>query len=119
VKAGPFLIAVRAAVAQEKHEREKHRQTIQPPGQVVHSEELKSIDSFRADPRYGGDSTRINLAYAIYAASHGVGETEIAAAIHSRDLSHKGGERRTIMWNAPFTSRSTAGGITGRVGGRR
>jgi hypothetical protein len=32
--------------------------------------------------------------YAIYASSHGAAEAEIEAAIQSRDLSHKGGERR-------------------------
>ena len=39
-------------------------------------------------------STRIDLAYAIYAASYGATEAQIEAAIRSRDLSHKGGERR-------------------------
>ena len=28
---------------------------------------LKGIDEFRADPRYGGDGTRVDLAYAVYA----------------------------------------------------
>ena len=56
--------------------------------------ELKSIDAFRGDPRYGGDGTRIDLAYAIYAIAHGHTEAEVEAAIRSRDLSHKGSERR-------------------------
>ena len=51
-------------------------------------------DVFRADPRYGGDGTRIDLAYAIYALAPGVPESQVEAAIRSRDLSHKGGERR-------------------------
>ena len=55
---------------------------------------LRSIDSFRGDPRYGGDGTRIDLAYAVYAVSRGISEVEIAASIRSRDLSHKGGEPR-------------------------
>ena len=54
----------------------------------------KTIDAFRADPRYAGDGTRIDLAFAIYALSHGACGDEIAAAIRSRDLSHKGNERR-------------------------
>ena len=55
---------------------------------------LKSIDAFRADSRYGGDGTRIDLAYAVYALAHGVPPSEVQAAIRSRDLSHKGNERR-------------------------
>ena len=55
---------------------------------------FKGIDAFRADPRYAGDGTRIDLAYAIYALTRGVGTEEVAAAIRSRDLSHKGNERR-------------------------
>ena len=66
-----------------------------------------------ADPKYGGDGTRIDLAYAIYAASHGAGEAQIAAAIRSRDLSHKGGEAgKPTMWNAPFKKRSRAPGAS-------
>src|SRR2546423_1151449 len=50
---------------------------------------------------------------AIYAVSHGAGEAQIAAAIRSRDLSHKaerGGKR--IMWNGPFKKRSRAPGAS-------
>ena len=57
-------------------------------------QDLKNIDVFRADARYGGDGTRIDLAYAVYALSHGASAAEVAAAIRSRDLSHKGNERR-------------------------
>jgi hypothetical protein len=55
---------------------------------------FKAIDDFRADPRYGADGTRIDLAYAIYALSHGASTTEVTAAIRTRDLSHKGSEKR-------------------------
>jgi len=55
---------------------------------------LKSIDAFRNDPKYGGDGTRIDLAYAIYAVSHGATDADVGAAIRSRDLSHKGDEKR-------------------------
>ena len=92
-EAEPFLSDVRAGVEAEQHAREQQRRVLQSYA-APHSTELKSIDSFRADPKYGGDGTRIDLAYAIYAASHGAGEAQIAAAIRSRDLSHKGGERR-------------------------
>jgi hypothetical protein len=55
---------------------------------------MKSIDEFRSDPRYGGDGTRIDLAYAVYALSHGVSADEVEAAIRTRDLSHKGSDKR-------------------------
>jgi hypothetical protein len=92
-EAGPFLSEVREGVEAEQHARQQQRRVLQPYT-AAHSTELKSIESFRSDPKYGGDGTRIDLAYAIYAASHGVGEAQIEAAIRSRDLSHKGGERR-------------------------
>jgi hypothetical protein len=55
---------------------------------------LKSIDDFRSDPRYDGDGTRIDLAYAVYALGHGAKADEVGAVLRSRDLSHKGNERR-------------------------
>lgn len=55
---------------------------------------LKSIESFRSDPRYAGDGSRVDLAYALYAFSRGASESQVEAAIASRDLSHKGTERR-------------------------
>jgi hypothetical protein len=55
---------------------------------------LKSIEQFRANPIYAGDATRIDLAYAIYALSHGIAVEQIENTIRTRDLSHKGGEKR-------------------------
>jgi len=55
---------------------------------------LKSIDDFRADSRYCGDGNRVDLAYSIYALAHGTAAVDVAAAIRSRDLAHKGNERR-------------------------
>ena len=37
---------------------------------------LKSIEDFRAKPIYGGDQTRVDLAYAVYALAHGVPEND-------------------------------------------
>ena len=54
----------------------------------------KTIDDFRNNPVHCGDGTRGDLAYAIYALGHGVSDTEIRNALGSRDLSHKGNERR-------------------------
>jgi hypothetical protein len=55
---------------------------------------LKSIDAFRANPIYGGDNTRIDLAYAVYALARGVPESEVKAMLRDRDLRHKGTEKR-------------------------
>jgi hypothetical protein len=55
---------------------------------------LKTIDDFRNNPVYCGDGTRVDLAYAIYALGHNVSDAEIRNALGSRDLSHKGNERR-------------------------
>lgn len=55
---------------------------------------LKGIAAFRADPRYGGDGTRVDLAYAVYAAAHGADVEDVRATLRSRDLSHKGNEKR-------------------------
>ena len=53
-----------------------------------------TIDDFRSKPAYEGDGNRIDLAYAVYALSHGASEAELWSAIASRDLSKKGQEHR-------------------------
>ncbi len=55
---------------------------------------LKSIQDFRTKPIYGGDQTRVDLAYAVYALAHGVPENEARNALASRDLTHKGDRKR-------------------------
>ena len=65
-----------------------------PQAGALRPQELKSIEVFRADVRYGGDGTRIDLAYAVYALSHGASVDEVERMIQSRDLSHKGNGRR-------------------------
>ena len=55
----------------------------------------KTIGDFHADGRYGGDLSRADLAYTVYALGHGISESEIRSALTSRDLSKKGGEART------------------------
>jgi hypothetical protein len=88
-----FLSGVRHEVEQQQVERERLRAQISELGSVF-PRGLKAIDDFRANVRYGGDGTRIDLAYAVYAFSHGASAIEVAAVIRSRDLSHKGNERR-------------------------
>ena len=79
---------------ENRHREERERRAVRPSVSSPHVPAMKSIDVFRADPRYGGDGTRIDLAYAVYAIAHGRTEAEVEAAIRSRDLSHKGTERR-------------------------
>jgi DNA primase RepB-like protein len=90
-RADHFLASVRRSVEERLQARERLRlQTIAPPI----GWQRKTIDSFRSDPRYAGDGNRIDLAYAVYALSHGATEAEVAAAIRTRDLSKKGAEHR-------------------------
>ncbi len=87
-----FLSGIREDVGRVEHEREQRaaRACSMPRA----GSPLKMIDSFRSNPAYGGDDTRIDLAYAVYALSHGVPDADVRAALGSRDLSHKGTERR-------------------------
>ena len=92
-EAGRFLAGVKSDLERRQAERQKQL------GQFLqeargHPGSLKSIDDFRLDGRYGGDGTRIDLAYAVYALAHGVQPAQVEAAIQSRDLSHKGNDRR-------------------------
>ena len=55
---------------------------------------LKPIEVFRSNPLYAADGNRIDLAYAVYALAHGADPVSVSAAIRTRDLSHKGNEKR-------------------------
>jgi RepB DNA-primase from phage plasmid len=85
------------AVMQERFEEDRklrtERMTASSVSQRFQSPR-KSIEVFRRSAAYDGDGTRSDLAYTIYAISRGVSKPEIRAALRSRDLSHKGGERR-------------------------
>ena len=83
---------VRSLVDAEQEKRKRLAMTAQvsPPKAFA----LKSIETFRNDPRYNGDGTRVDLAYAIYAFSHGLDCQIVSEALCSRNLSHKGNERR-------------------------
>jgi hypothetical protein len=78
---------------QLEHDAARRRSTVEQ-SHAQQRQHVKSIDAFRSNPIYGGDNTRVDLAYAVYALSRGVPEESVAAAIRSRDLSHKGNERR-------------------------
>lgn len=86
-----------AEVKQALEEQTERRQWLRQQAAANQSHEFsrrKSIDVFRCDPRYSGDGNRIDLAYAIYAFSHEATEAEVSAAIRSRDLAHKGNQKR-------------------------
>jgi hypothetical protein len=91
-EADRFLAGVKSDLERRRAEREQLRQRARAV--AIRPQDLKSVDVFRADGRYGGDGTRVDLAYAVYALSHGARAAEVEAAIRSRDLSHKGNERR-------------------------
>src|SRR5262249_45089491 len=90
-KATEFLedITARWDTARREAERRRHHYAFRS-GNPDHEAASKSITDFRLDSRYSGDGNRIDLAYAVYALSHGASEEQVRAAIGSRDLSHKG-----------------------------
>ena len=90
-EADRFIAQIERQLDRDCQERERRRTAVARDGP---SGALRGIDSFRANPTYAGDGTRIDLAYAIYALAHGVPDAQIKAAIHSRDLTHKGNEKR-------------------------
>ena len=57
---------------------------------------VRTISEFRQRPDYQNDGNRIDLAYAVYALSHGLAEDDVRAAIATRDLSHKGSRKRQL-----------------------
>lgn len=85
-------------LAEVKSLYEAERSKLPPPAafpcRSLCRSNLKSIQDFRAKPIYGGDQTRVDLAYAVYALAHGVPESEARKALASRDLAHKGNGKR-------------------------
>ena len=97
-EAARFLSQVRAQV-EERHRLEQERRAVAMSREAAAGPvRLKSIDEFRADPKYQGDGTRIDLAFAIYAVSHGVRTGEVEATLRTRDLTHKGTEKRQAAY---------------------
>jgi hypothetical protein len=88
-----FLSELHARLENEIEERrrsyERYIRTVSQP-----REDLKAIEDFQRDPRYLGDNTRIDLAYAICTLPRGTAVSDVNSALRSRDLSHKGNERR-------------------------
>jgi hypothetical protein len=86
-----FIAMIEQQLDRGRRERERRQLAV---SREQASGTLRNIASFRANPTYAGDGTRIDLAYAIYALAHGVLDAEIGNAIRSRDLTHKGNDKR-------------------------
>jgi hypothetical protein len=93
-KALEFLEDITKQWEVARREAERRRHYAFRSGAPERQAASKSIADFRLDSRYASDGNRIDLAYAVYALSHGVPEEQVRAAIGSRDLSHKGNEAR-------------------------
>ena len=101
-----FLAGVKNDLERRQTERGHLRRKRLPQAGAFCPQNLKSIDVCRADGRYGGDGTRIDLDYAVYALSHGASAEQVESLIQSRDLSHKG--------EAVLERRAAAGAISER-----
>jgi len=90
-RASEFL----ADVKEMFEEKKKRQASLNHVGHVANSESpLKSIEDFRRRGIYCGDHTRSDLAYAIYALAHGVPEKILREQLASRNLNHKGNQKR-------------------------
>lgn len=96
-----FLADIRKLSAEREAEAAR-------PLMVISDRRLLSIDDFRANPTYAGDGNRIDLAYAIYALSHGVDASSVTQAIHSRELLKKGSEARQADYSARTIAKARA-----------
>ncbi len=86
-----FIKEIETKLERESDARQRVRPASNPQRSSGHT---RTIEDFRRNPLYAGDGTRIDLAYAIYALSHGTPQKQVESAIRSRDLSHKGVEKR-------------------------
>jgi hypothetical protein len=60
---------------------------------------VRPVAEFQRDPRYQGDLHRADMAWAVYAASHGLSERQIEdQLLRARDLSKKGGRARQLSY---------------------
>jgi RepB DNA-primase from phage plasmid len=89
-RAKEFIVGIEEELREGKVEEQRRTRSYVPgstlPGLTG---ALKTIDDFRRDPRYGSDQHSVDFAYAMYARARGVDRGEVAAAIATRDLSHK------------------------------
>jgi hypothetical protein len=89
-QSGAFVAQLRETYEMARRTPARHASDIRP----TQCGPLRTIADFRQRPEYQQDGNRIDMAYAIYALSHGVAEDSVRAAIGSRDLDHKGPQKR-------------------------
>jgi len=89
-KVDAFLHEMSEAWKKELARREAYRMPSPTQYSRGSAPQMKTIEQFHSNPRYGGDRHKSDLAYAVYALSQGVPQERIAATIAERDLSHKG-----------------------------
>ena len=88
-EADRFIAQIEQQLDRDRQERERRRAAM---SRERCSGALRGIDSFRANPTYAGDGTRIDLAYAIYALAHGVPDAQIDSC-HSQPRLDPQGQR--------------------------
>ncbi len=98
--AAHFLQTVQVAQESSVIEPNRHRRADVGP--------LRSIEDFRADPKYSGDGNRIDLAFAVHALANGANDDSVRAAIQSRDLSKKGSRTRQFAYMDRTISKARA-----------
>lgn len=81
-QAGHFLQTVRVAPESSIIAPNLHRSASGGP--------LRSIEDFRANPKYSGDGNRIDLAFSIQALCSGASDDYVRDALQTRDLAKKG-----------------------------
>ena len=89
VAAAKQIVSVELAKAEERRKEFAAR-----PPVAYDLKQMKTVDAFRQDPKYGGDNTRADLAFATYAVSKQMPLGDIESALRTRDLSGKGSDAR-------------------------
>jgi hypothetical protein len=110
-----LVATVRAKLERDRADRARLQAQFRAHASKQRERPWKGIEVFRADPRYGGGGTRVDLAYAVYAVAHGADIEEVRAALRSRDLSHKGGEKR----QSDYVERTVRKALASVAQGRR
>jgi hypothetical protein len=108
-RAEEFVASVAGEIEQAREAAAARREAFLSKSTPARQSRLKSIEDFRRSRRYWGDGSRIDLAYAVYALSHGVREDDVRQAIASRDLSKKG----TALRQRQYIDRTVAKAFAG------
>ncbi len=95
-RAEEFVSEVETAVEKARVDSERRRESVRRRGGSQNAGAVKGIEEFRLDSRYKSDGSRIDLAYAVHALSHGVSEDDVRRAIGSRNLTKKGSPERQL-----------------------